>query len=231
MQGAGSASGSSTSPSEDSSPTHPVPSWGTRSSSPVWLPSLERVVGSAPRVAKIRRKRATWKRNAPGSKGEDFVPWVSIEHEDFQDLEEEEHEERMTGLLDRYASCKRKRQLSSGSESDIAPAQTTGPSHPAAEGGSEGQAIIIPSSPESGPINQTEPTGVARLESKEADPISSALQVIPPSDRDEGQPSRSKFMRSGLPRSTLPERIITNSYAPPCGSKPPRMEVSAPEAD
>ena len=53
----------------------------------------------------------------------------------------------MTGLLDRYAARKRKRQLSSDSESDIAPAQTAGPSQPAVEGGLEGQAIIIPDSP------------------------------------------------------------------------------------
>ena len=43
----------------------------------------------------------------------------------------------MAGLLDRYAARKRKRQLSSGSESDIAPAQAAGPSQPAAKGGSE----------------------------------------------------------------------------------------------
>ena len=55
--------------------------------------------------------------------------------------------------------------------------------------------------------------------------------MIPPSDRDEGQPSRSKFMRSGLPRPTLPERMITNCYVPPRGPEPPRVEVSAPGAD
>ena len=48
------------------------------------------------------------------------------------------------------------------------------------------QAIIIPSSPESGPIDQTEPMGVAGIELKEADPVSSALQVIPPFDLAEG---------------------------------------------
>ena len=170
-------------------------------------------------------------RNMPGSKGEDFVPWVSVEHEGLQDLEEEERKERMTGLLDRYAACKRKRQLSSGSESDIAPAQTKGPSQPATEGGSEVQAIIIPGSPESEPTNQTELAGVARIKSKEADPVSSALQVIPLSDRAEGQPSRSKFILSGLPRPTLPDRIITDSYAPPRGPEPPRVEVSALGAD
>ena len=44
----------------------------------------------------------------------------------------------MSGLLDRYAAHKRKRQLSFGSESNVAPAQAAGPSQPAAEGGSKG---------------------------------------------------------------------------------------------
>ena len=101
VQGAGSASSSSTSPSEDS---------------------------SSPLVVTIKRKEAAERRSVPGSKGKDFVPWVSTEHKDFQDLNEEEREERMTGLLDCYATHKRKRQLSSGSESDIAPTQATGPS-------------------------------------------------------------------------------------------------------
>ena len=35
-------------------------------------------------------------------------------------------------------------------------------------------------------------------------------------------------MRSGLQRSTLPERIITNCYLPPREPEPPRVEVSAP---
>ena len=38
-------------------------------------------------------------------------------------------------------------------------------------------------------------------------------------------------MRSGLPRPTLSERIISNYYAPPRGPEPPRVEVSAPRAD
>ena len=86
MQGAGNASGSSTSPSEDSSSALPVPNRRTRSNRPERLPLLERVVGSAPRVIKIKWKGVARRRNGPGSKGEDFVPWVSVEHEDFQDL-------------------------------------------------------------------------------------------------------------------------------------------------
>ena len=135
VQGAWSTSGSSTSPSEDSSSAQPISSRRTKSSRPEWLPLPKQVAGSAPRVITIKRKGAAGRRNALGSKGEDFVPWVSGEHEDFQDLEEEEREERMTGLLDGYASRKRKRQLSSSSESD--PVQTAGPSQAVAEGGSK----------------------------------------------------------------------------------------------
>ena len=223
VQGAWSASGSSTSPSEDSSSAQPVPSWRTRSSHLERLPLPEQVAESAPRVITIKKKGAAGRRNTPGSKGEDFIPWVSSEPEDFQDFEEEEWEERMMGLLDRYAARKRKRQVSSNSESD--PGQAAGSSLPAVEGGSEMQAIINPGSPEPGATDQTEPAGMARTGSKEADSVSSALQVIHPSD--EGRPGRSKFMWSGLLRPPLPESIITNSYAPPRGPDPPRVEVSA----
>ena len=34
-------------------------------------------------------------------------------------------------------------------------------------------------------------------------------------------------MRFELPRPTLPDQIITNCYAPPCGPEPQRVEVSA----
>ena len=55
--------------------------------------------------------------------------------------------------------------------------------------------------------------------------------MIPHFDRDEGQPSRLKFIWSGLPRPTLPKQIITNCYVPPCGPEPQRVEVSFPGAD
>ena len=133
----------------------------------------------------------------------------------------------MMGLLDRYAACKRKRQVSSISESD--PTQAAGSSQLAAEGGSEMQAIVIPGSPELGATDQTERAGMARTKLKEVDSVPSALQVIHPSD--EGQPGRSKFMRSELPRPPLLERIITNSYAPLHGPEPPSFEVSEPGTD
>ena len=92
-----------------------------------------------------------------------------------EEEEEEKWDERMTGLLDSYAASKRKRQLSFDGESDTTPPQIVGPSQPTAEGGSKVQAIIIPSSLESGLTDQTEPVWVARIESKEADPVHSAL--------------------------------------------------------
>ena len=141
-------------------------------------PLPKKVAGSAPRVITIKRKGAVWQRNAPRSMGEDLVPWVSGEHEDFLDLEEEEREERMTGLLDRYAARKRKQQLSSSSESD--PVQTAGPSQAVTEGGSEMQAIVIHGSPEPVPIDQMEPVGVDRIESHDYQPDSECTSGNPP---------------------------------------------------
>ena len=138
VQGVGSASRASTSSSGSSSssppPPPPRPGRGTRSGHPEMLPLPVQVAEPAPRVVRIRRKRAPGRRNAPGSKGEDFVPWVPADREGPQDLEEEERQERMAGVLDRYAACKRKRQVISNDESDTAPIQIGGPSLPAADG-------------------------------------------------------------------------------------------------
>ena len=120
--------------------------------------------------------------------------------------------------------------ISSG-ELDTAPVQTAGPSQPTtdgqltADGSSWDQTIIIPCSLELGPTGRTEPGRVGRSESNEDEPVPSALQVIPPSDWAYEQPSRSKYMRSGLPRPHLPDQVITDSYLPPRGPKPSRVEV------
>ena len=197
---------------------------------------LVRVVEPAPRVVRIKRKGAPGRCNAPGSKGEDFGPWVPTDREDPQDLEEEEEEwqERMTGLLDCYATRKRKRQVISSSESDPTSIHTAGPSlsatngQPATDGSSGDLAIIIPCSPELEPTGGAELDGADQSESNEGDPAPRALQVIPHLDRGEEQPSKSKYMRSGLPRPNRPDQVITQNYLPPRGPKPLRVEVSAP---
>ena len=143
----------------------------------------------------------------------------------------------MTGMLDRYAACKRKQQVISSGESDTAHVQTRGPSLPVADGqldadGSLGDyAIIIPCSPELGPTGRTEPDGASRSKSNEDDPAPTTLQVISPSNRAEEQPSRSEYMRFGLPRPHRTDQVITHSYLPPHGLEPPREEVSAPGAE
>ena len=145
VQGARGTSKSSASSSGDSSSSPPA--------RPERLLLLAQVAGPAPRVVKVKRKRASKRRNAPGSRWEDFVPWVPTDTEGPQDLEEEEREERMKGLLDRYAARKRKRQMISSGESDTAHVQTGGPSLPAVDGqpatdeSSGDQAIIIPALP------------------------------------------------------------------------------------
>ena len=195
------------------------------------------MAGPAPRVVRIRRKGAPGRRKALGSKGEDFVPWVSADSEELQNLEEEERRERMTGLLDRYAACKRKRQVISSSESDPAPIHTTELSLPAIDGqpvtdGSSGdQAIIIPCSPEQEPTGGAELDRAGRLESNEGDPALRALQIIPPLDRDEEQPRRSKYMQSRVPRPHRSDQLITQNYLPPRGPEPPRVEVLAPRVE
>ena len=38
-------------------------------------------------------------------------------------------------------------------------------------------------------------------------------------------------MRSELPKPNLPDQMITHNYLPPRGSKPPRVEISAPKVE
>ena len=225
VQGARGTSRSSASSSGDSSSSPPA--------RPERLLLPAQVAGLAPRVVKVKWKRVSKRRNAPGSRGEDFIPWVPADTEGPQDLDEEEQEERMTRLLDRYVAHKRKWQVISISESDTAHVQTGGSSRPAADGqpaadGSSGdQAIIMPCSPELGPTCQTKLDRVGRSESNEDDSAPTALQVIPPSNQAEELQSRSKYMRSGLPRPHWPDQVITHSYLPPCGPEPSRVELSA----
>ena len=145
--------------------------------------------------------------------------------------------ERTAGLLDRYATRKRKRQVSSSGESDAAPVQYVEPSQPATndqlatDGSSGDRAITIPGSPELGPTIGPESGGTGRSDSNEGDLAPRALQVILPSDKGEEPQSRSEYMWSSLPRPKWPDQVITNNYLPPRGSEPPRVEISAPREE
>ena len=76
------ASRASTSSSGSSSSSPATPSRETKRGRPERPPLPVQVPGPASRVVKIRRKGAPGRRNVPGSKGEDFVPWVPAENEE-----------------------------------------------------------------------------------------------------------------------------------------------------
>ena len=214
-----------------------TPGQGAKGHRPERILPLTQVARAAPRVVKVKRKRALRRRNASGSRCEDFIPWVPNDTDDPQDLEGKEWMERTVGLLDRYAAHKRKRQVSSSGKSDPAPVQSaeliqpaTG-DEPTVDGSSGDRAITIPGSLELGPTGGPESYGVSRSKSNEGDPVLRPLQVIPPSDRGEEPPSRSEYIRSGLPRPKRPDQVITNNYLPPRGPEPPRVEISAPREE
>ena len=160
VQGARSASRSSASSSRGSD-SSPALGRGARGHRPKRSLPLAQVARAAPRVVKVKRKRALKRRNALGSRCENFVPWVPDDTNGPQDLEEEERMEKTAGLLDRYAARKRKQQVSSSRESNAAPVPSAEPSQPAtndqstADGSSWDRAITIPGSPELGNNNWT----------------------------------------------------------------------------
>ena len=80
----------------------------------------------------------------------------------------------MTGLLDRYASRKRKRQEDAEREAD----RVEGLNWLPTDGGSEMQEIVISGSPETGSNYQSGPEDIARGEPRESTLIPLALQVV-----------------------------------------------------
>ena len=105
--GARSASGSSASSSRGLG--SPIVGREASGHGPERILPLAQVTRAAPRVVQIKRNKVLKHQNAPGSRCEDFVPWVPNYPDDPQDLEEEDWMERTTGLLDRYTARKRKR--------------------------------------------------------------------------------------------------------------------------
>ena len=76
VQGARNASRPSASSSGGSSSSSSAPSRRARKDRPERFLPLAQVAGATPRVVKVKRKRALGRRNAPGSRGENFIPWI-----------------------------------------------------------------------------------------------------------------------------------------------------------
>ena len=93
----------------DSSSTSLGPGQNERDIRPARLPLPIKGTSSTPRVSQIGKKGTGRVKSTPGAQVEDFIPWVCPEPNRSSALEEKEKEEEMTGLLNRYASRKRKR--------------------------------------------------------------------------------------------------------------------------
>ena len=102
----------------DSSFALPGLSRGARGICLARLPLPRKGTSSTPRVSKIKKKGTNRGKNAPEAQGEDFIPWVRLEPNWPSTSEEEDEEEYMMGLLDRYAARKRKRQEDAEREAD-----------------------------------------------------------------------------------------------------------------
>ena len=108
IQGARRASRSSASSIGGSSSSPSTPSRRTKKGHPECFLPLAQVARAAPRVVKVKRKRAIGRWSMPESRGENFIPWIPDDVDGPQDLEEEERMERTTGLLDLYVARKKK---------------------------------------------------------------------------------------------------------------------------
>ena len=160
----------------------------------------------------------------------DFIPWVPPGSSEPLYLEEGKEEE-MTGLVDRYAARKQKRQENVERRSKATTDQADGSSRPITSGSSKVQAISIPSSPKTGSNNRLDIEDNALRESRDAAPTPPTLQIIPPPVQVGSRPSRSEFTRTELKRPPLPDQILTNSYLLARGPAPPKEEVSVPRLE
>ena len=157
VQGHRSASRSSASLDGGPSSSSSVPGQRARGVFPERSLPLAQITGASPLVVKVKRKRVLKRRNSPGSRCENFIPWFPVDADGPQDLEEEERMERMAGLLDLYAARKRKQQVSSSEESGAVPvqfaelSQSASDDQPASDESLGDRAITIPGSRKLGP--------------------------------------------------------------------------------
>ena len=158
---------------------------------------------------------------------EDFIPWVRSEPSQPSHSKEEEEEEEMTGLLDRYASRKRKRQKEAEQDAERA----KGSIRPPIDGGSEIQTIVISASPKMGSNDHPGSKDIAREEPREEAPIPPALQVVHPLERLESHPGAAKLALTGCKKPLPPDQILLNSYLPPRGPALVTEEVAVPGLD
>ena len=90
------------------------------------------------------------------------------------------------------------------------------------------QAIVISGSPEMGLNDQSTLENATLVESEEASPTPTMIQVIHPPKQASGWPERLRYTWVERSRPLLPHRLLLNSYLPPRAPAPPMKEVLAP---
>ena len=142
------------------------------------------------------------------------------------DKEEEEEEDDMSDLVHNFFARKRKRDAILEQAADVVPEVASGTSKPGQDRGSEVQAIVISGSPEMS-LNGQPVTGYVTMEEpREASPVPVALQVVHPPEEATGQLDRAKYTLTDHRKPLLPDRMLVNSYLPPCGLPPLMEEVT-----
>ena len=159
---------------------------------------------------------------------EDFVPWVPPISSRPPDWEEEHEEERMFDLIHNFSARKLKRDASFERAADAIPEVVGGLGRSCSDEGSKVPEIVISGSPEMGLNDQSDPENVALAESREALLAPAAIQVVHPPEQPAGQSDKAKYTRAGRRRPLLLNRMLLNSYLPPCGLAPPMEKVSVP---
>ena len=76
------------------------------------------------------------------------------------------------------------------------------------------QAIVISGSPEMGSNDQPKLENATLVESREASPTSTAIQVIHLPEQAPGRPKRPLYTRAERSRPRLPGLLLLNSYHP-----------------
>ena len=134
----------------------------------------------------------------------------------------------MSGLVHNFAARKRKRDAILEQAVNAIPERARGLSHPCSDGGWEVLAIVISGSPEMGLDDQPTMGNITLEESKEASSVPTALQVVHIPEQATSQLDKAKYTQTGFRKPLLPDRMLMNSYLPPCDPTPPMEEVISP---
>ena len=167
--------------------------------------------GSRPAPQALKeRKRTLGRQKVPGVGVEDFIPWVPPISSHPLDWEEEEEKDEMSDLVHNFAARKRKRDVSFKWVADAIPEVVGGE-------GLDVQAIVaivILGSPDMGLNDQSALENATLVESREASPTPTAIQLIHPPEQASSRPERPRYTRVERSRPLLPDRLLLNSYLP-----------------